>query len=81
MTQHDAVFAFFPMIWGSCCCLTIPLIIFWIWMLVDCVQNEPSEAGKNDKLIWILVIIFTGWIGALIYLLVRRPQRKALYGK
>ena len=54
------------------------LAILWIWMLVDCLMNEPSEG--NDKVIWVLVIIFAGWIGALIYLLARRPQRKAKYG-
>ena len=50
----------------------------WIWMIVDCATNEPPEG--NDKLIWILVIILAGWIGALIYLIVRRPQRLALFG-
>jgi Phospholipase_D-nuclease N-terminal len=52
--------------------------VFWIWMLVDCATKEPSEG--NDKIIWILVIIFTHWIGALIYYLVRRPERKKLFG-
>ena len=53
--------------------------ILWIWMLVDCATKEPSEG--NDKVVWILVIIFTHWVGALIYLLVRRPQRIRQYGK
>jgi hypothetical protein len=52
---------------------------FWIWMLVDCIQNEPSEG--NDRLIWVLVIVLTNWIGALIYLIVRRPQRRAQLGR
>jgi hypothetical protein len=62
------------------CILPIALasFAFWIWMLVDCATKEPS-AG-NDKVIWILVIIFTHWIGALIYYLVRRPERKKLFG-
>jgi hypothetical protein len=47
-------------------------------MLVDCASKEPS-AG-NDKVIWILVIIFAHWIGALIYYLARRPERKKLFG-
>ncbi|MCZ6689851.1 MAG: PLDc N-terminal domain-containing protein [Planctomycetota bacterium] len=55
------------------------LFIFWIWMLVDCATNEPSEG--NDKIIWILIIIFTHPVGALIYLLVRRPQRISQFGK
>lgn len=51
---------------------------FWIWMLVDCATKEPSQG--NDKIIWILVIIFTHWLGALIYYFVRRPERKKLFG-
>jgi hypothetical protein len=47
--------------------------IFWIWMLIDCATKEPSSG--NDKLIWILIIVFTHLIGALIYFLVRRPKR------
>jgi hypothetical protein len=54
------------------------LLAFWVWMLVDCATKEPS-AG-NDKVIWILVIIFTHWIGALIYYFVRRPERQRLFG-
>jgi hypothetical protein len=46
---------------------------FWIWMLIDCATKESSEG--NDKVIWVLIIIFTNWIGALIYFLVRRPER------
>ena len=53
--------------------------ILWIWMLVDCATKEPSEG--NDKIVWILVIVFTHFIGALIYLLARRPKRIQLYGK
>ncbi|MGD0360300.1 MAG: PLD nuclease N-terminal domain-containing protein [Bryobacteraceae bacterium] len=49
---------------------------FWIWMLMDCATKEPS-AG-NDKIVWILIIVFTQIIGALIYYFVRhRPRRFA----
>ena len=68
-----------------CCCipvvflLAVASIVFWIWMLVDCIKNEPSEG--NEKIIWVLVIIFTHWLGALLYYLIRRPQRIARYGR
>ena len=52
--------------------------ILWIWMLIDCATKEPSNG--NDKIIWILVIALTHWIGALIYLLARRPKRIEQYG-
>lgn len=68
-------------------CLFVPIIflisigamIFWIWTLVDCATKEPSEG--NDKIIWIIVIVFTHWIGSLIYVLVRRPERIRQYGR
>ena len=60
----------------------VPVVLlafaFWVWMLVDCATKESSQG--NDKIIWILVIIFTHWLGALIYYLVRRPERKRLLG-
>jgi hypothetical protein len=57
----------------------VAVMVFWIITLVDCLKNEPS-AG-NDKLIWALVIVFLNWIGALIYFLVRKPQRVAQFGR
>ena len=53
--------------------------VLWIWMLIDCATKEPSTG--NDKSVWSLVIALTHWIGALIYLLVRRPQRIAQTGR
>lgn len=45
----------------------------WIWAIVDCAMNEPSEG--NTKVVWILIIVFTHWVGALLYLIVQRPRR------
>lgn len=53
--------------------------VLWIWMIIDCATNEPSEG--NDKIVWILILIFTNWIGALVYLVVRRPQRIRQHGR
>ena len=58
--------------------LGIASVVFWIWMLIDCAKYEPS-AG-NDKLIWILVIIFLHVLGALLYYFIRRPERIATVG-
>ena len=46
---------------------------FWVWALVDCLTKEPAKG--NDKIIWILVIVLLGGLGAIIYFFVRRPQR------
>lgn len=53
--------------------------LFWLWVLVDCLINEPSEG--NDKIIWVLVIILTHGLGALIYFFARRPQRQQQFGR
>jgi len=47
--------------------------IFWVWMLVDCATKE-SDLG-NTKIVWLLIILFTHMIGALLYFFVRRPER------
>jgi hypothetical protein len=54
--------------------VALPAIALWIWALVDCATKE-SDTG-NTKLIWILIIIFTHVIGAILYFAVRRPERK-----
>lgn len=49
------------------------LFVFWIWMLVDALMRKKFD----DKLIWILVIIFLHFIGALLYyFLVYKKQKK-----
>lgn len=45
-------------------------IVFWFWMLIDCLKRPDDGfkiGGNNAKLIWVLVLIFMGLIGALIY--------------
>ena len=49
--------------------------VFWVLALVDAATNEPSQG--NDKIVWVLIIIFTNIIGAFLYLAVRRPRRLA----
>lgn len=53
--------------------------IFWVWMLIDCATKEDNQG--NTKIVWIMIILLTHWLGALLYLLVRRPQRIAERGR
>lgn len=57
----------------------LALLIFWIWVLVDCLRNEPSRG--HDRLIWVLVILLGNFIGAAIYFFLRRPQRQREFGR
>ena len=47
-------------------------LVFWIWMLVDCIQND--RLASNEKIIWVLVIIFCNCLGALLYMLLARKK-------
>jgi len=53
--------------------LSIVTTVFWIVALIDCLKNEPNQG--NSKILWVIVILLGHFIGALIYWLVRRPQR------
>ncbi|HEV7672876.1 MAG TPA: PLD nuclease N-terminal domain-containing protein [Thermoanaerobaculia bacterium] len=57
--------------------LALPIILapvaFWIWLLVDCLQNEPQ--GSTQKLAWALVILFGQIPGAVIYYFFGRAPR------
>lgn len=64
--------------WGGLLCVLPFLLIgvlgtvFWIWMLIDCLTNEPSG---TEKVVWAIVILFTHFLGALLYFIIRRSQR------
>ncbi len=46
--------------------------IFWIWMLWDLVTQENIDG--NQKVIWILVVALTHFIGAFIYFVMKKTQ-------
>ncbi len=50
----------------------VPTFAFWVWMLVDCATNEPSG---TEKIVWVLILLLGGCVGAPIYFFVRRPRR------
>jgi hypothetical protein len=49
--------------------------VFWLRALVECATKESSEG--NTKVVWIIIIVFTNIVGAVLYWVVRRPQRYA----
>ena len=44
------------------------IFIFWILMIVDCAKR--SFKNDAEKIVWIIVLVLLGWIGALVYYLV-----------
>jgi len=55
--------------------LAILAIVFWIWMLIHAVTNKGL--GDGEKIAWVLVILFTHFIGAVFYFFLGRPRAPA----
>lgn len=52
----------------------IALFVFWIWMLISCIRNDQISA--NERLIWVIVIVFLNIIGAVLYYFLGRGKKK-----
>jgi hypothetical protein len=50
---------------------------FWVWMILEAATKEPREG--NERLIWIIIMVFVPYFGAIAYYLVRRPARIRTY--
>jgi len=56
--------------------LGLASLVLWVWALIDCLKRDDYKA-ENEKLLWALVIIFAGIIGAVIYyFLVKMKKEK-----
>jgi len=49
------------------------LLGFWIWMLIDCASKEEDQ---TQKVVWIILIVLVGFIGAPLYFFIRKLPRK-----
>jgi len=38
--------------------------IFWVLMIIDCAKRKMSD---NERITWILILVFLGAIGAVVY--------------
>ncbi len=52
--------------------LGVLAFIFWIWMLIHAITNHGLSG--TEKVVWVLVVIFLHFLGALIYFFVGRPK-------
>jgi phospholipase D-like protein len=49
--------------------------VFWIWSLVDTIRVPDESAFRaGSKVIWVVVIAVTGFIGSIVYLVMGRPR-------
>lgn len=52
--------------------ISLAILAFWVWALVDAIKNP--RLTDNERLIWIIVILLTQCLGAVIYLIVGRKK-------
>ncbi len=50
------------------------LFVFWIWMLVDAIQNKGLTDA--EKIGWVLAVVFLHFIGATLYFFIGHPKRR-----
>lgn len=76
------VFGFFGVLLVAVCVLLVAaaalaLPVLWVWMLVDSLMRDEScypGAGVNEKLIWVLAIIFVQPVAIVYFFVVYRTQ-------
>jgi Phospholipase_D-nuclease N-terminal len=56
--------------------LALVTSLFWLWMLIDCATNTRLESAP--KIIWLLVIFFFHFIGAVIYFFAGRGGTRTI---
>src|SRR6266508_1801316 len=57
--------------------LFVGSFVVWIWALVDAIQvPDDSMYRSGTKLVWVLVILLTQVVGAIIYFAIGRPSRR-----
>lgn len=63
---------------GALLIVAVIAVVFWLWMLIDCLQrsdkNFPAK-GANDKLVWVVVLLLTNILGAILYYLLVRSRK------
>ena len=60
--------------------LVIPFTAFYVWALVDALRTPAQvwDAAGQNQLLWVGVMVFLTLLGAVLYVLVARPQLRAV---
>lgn len=61
------IFGFFAMIIGLGCTL------IWVLAIIEIVQSEFTD--KNERLVWLLLVILLPLVGTILYFAIGRKQR------
>jgi hypothetical protein len=44
--------------------------VLWLWALIDAIRNPALDSTM--RIVWVLVILFLSFLGAIIYLIIGR---------
>jgi hypothetical protein len=64
---------FLILFWLIIIAVFVLAIIFWIRMLIDSINRKYKS--ENDKIVWVLVIVLLGLLGAIIYYFVVKTKK------
>jgi hypothetical protein len=73
MDHHSAAAGLVGLVLILCAAIVgLALFAFWIWMLIHAISNKGLK--DTEKLIWVIVILFLHFLGAMIYFFVGKPK-------
>ncbi|MCW2782214.1 MAG: hypothetical protein JWR35_2663 [Marmoricola sp.] len=54
----------------------VALFVWWLLVLIEALRTPMSqwEAGGQSQLLYVLLMVFLGVIGTILYIAVARPQ-------
>jgi hypothetical protein len=55
--------------------VAVALFLFWIWALLDCIATDSAMCRNLPKIVWIILVVFLPDLGALLWLLLGRPEK------
>lgn len=71
--------AFINIIYCLMCLVLLVTTVLWIIMLIDVLRREEDQfpaKGENQKMLWVLILLFGGIIGAIIYYILVYSKKK-----
>jgi Phospholipase_D-nuclease N-terminal len=57
--------------------LFIVMLALWLYCLLDAITSDENQVRSLPKVVWVLIVLFTFEIGAVLWLLFGRPRRSA----
>jgi hypothetical protein len=56
-------------LWSLFLLIGLAAFVFWLWALIDAIRNRALD--NTMRLVWVVVIVLTQFLGALLYLIMR----------